>query len=348
MEKIRTGFIGLGGIARQRHVPGLRRIPEVEIVAVANRSRESAERAAREFGIPDVYDAWEQIIERPDIDAVFIGTWPYLHRAASVAALDAGKHVFCQARMAMNAIEARAMHASARKTGLVAMLCPVPFGLSVDATVARLVREHYLGSLRLVCAHSLSDAYLDPNTPMNWRKDHRFSGLNALTLGMYIEVIHRWFGATCSVSARTQVFVPERIDAEGNLVQVRIPDQFLVNAEMAPGVPVQYTISGASVHKLDAIDIHGTEGRLHYDVAKDTLFSARDGGPLEPAPIPAEERYDVAQWRVEEDFINAIRHGTPYHPDFEDGLNYMEVVQAIYDSAEDGCVRVLERTAAEN
>jgi predicted dehydrogenase len=176
---------------------------------------------------------------------------------------------------------------------------------------------------------------------MNWRKDHRFSGLNALTLGMYIEVIHRWFGATRSVSARTQIFVHERIDMEGNRLEVRIPDQFLVNAEMASGVPVQYTVSGVSTQKEDFIDVQGTEGRLYHDVAKDVLFGARDGGPLEPVSIPVQEQYDVAQWRVEEDFINAIRHGAPYHPDFDDGLKYMEVVQAIYDSAESGCVRIL-------
>lgn len=49
-----------------------------------------------------------------------------------------------------------------------------------------------------------------------------------------------------------------------------------------------------------------------------------------------EERYDVANWRVEEDFVRAIRAGAPYHPDFEDGLRYMGVVQAAHDSAASG------------
>jgi len=46
-----------------------------------------------------------------------------------------------------------------------------------------------------------------------------------------------------------------------------------------------------------------------------------------------EEAYDVENWCVEQDFIDAIRIGTPYHPDFEDGLRYMAVVQAVYKSA---------------
>ncbi len=100
MNTIRVGFVGLGGICRSRHVPGLRRLDGVDIVAVANRTRESSERAAAQFGIPEVCDSWQQIVERDDIDAVFIGTWPYLHKDVSIAALNSGKHVFCQARMA--------------------------------------------------------------------------------------------------------------------------------------------------------------------------------------------------------------------------------------------------------
>ena len=55
--------------------------------------------------------------------------------------------------------------------------------------------------------------------------------------------------------------------------------------------------------------------------------------PLEPED---DERYDVANWRVEQDFVDAIRQGAPYHPDFEDGLRYMKVIQAIHDAAATG------------
>jgi predicted dehydrogenase len=140
MHTIRVGFVGLGGICRQRHVPGLRRIEGVEIVAVANRSRASSERAAKELGVPVVCESWQELVARSDLDAVFIGTWPYMHRAITLAALDAGKHVFCQARMAMDLPEAMDMYERARAAGRVAMLCPVPFGLSIGAAIARLLQ----------------------------------------------------------------------------------------------------------------------------------------------------------------------------------------------------------------
>src|SRR5687767_15996318 len=100
---IRVGFIGAGGNSRLHHIPKLKAQPGVELTAVANRSKESGERAAKEFGIARVETDWRAIVAAPDIDAVCIGTWPYTHAEMTIAALEAGKHVLCEARMAMNA-----------------------------------------------------------------------------------------------------------------------------------------------------------------------------------------------------------------------------------------------------
>ncbi len=332
MNTIRVGFVGLGGICCERHVPGLRRIEGVEIAAVANRTRGSSEAAAREFGIPVVYDSWQELVARDDLDAVFVGTWPYMHCPISLAAFDAGKHVFCQARMAMNLAEAHMMYHVAKAAGRVAMLCPVPVGLSVDATVARWICEGRLGDVRYVRVQSFSDAYADPDAPMNWRKDHRMSGLNTLTLGMFVEVVHRWFGWTRAVQAWSQTFTPERVDAEGIRMPVRVPDQIVFDAEMESGLPVQYAFSGVVSGGKDAIAIHGTRGSLLYDVASDTLEFASKRQSV-PVAILREDAYDVANWRVERDFVDAVREGKPYRPNFEDGLRYMQVVQAVFDSA---------------
>jgi predicted dehydrogenase len=256
-----------------------------------------------------------------------------MHHPISIAALDAGKHVFCQARMAMDLQQAKEMYKKVAASNKVAALCPVPYGLSVDKTVARLLREGYLGELRLVRVTSLSDAYADPATPLNWRKDYLLSGLNALTVGMFIEVIHRWFGWTTLVSAHTQLFVPQRLDAKGKSVAVLIPDQFLFMAVVGDELPVQYTFSGAVRHPTDVIEIFGSKASLRYDVRADLLLCAGPGGDFTPVEIRPDEKYDVKNWRVEEDFVRAIREGFDYHPNFTDGLRYMQVLQAIYQSA---------------
>ena len=77
---IQIGLIGAGANTTLRHIPGFREQSGVEIAAVANRSRESGERIAGEYEIPKVYDNWLQLMEDDSIDAICVGTWPYMHR----------------------------------------------------------------------------------------------------------------------------------------------------------------------------------------------------------------------------------------------------------------------------
>ena len=126
-QNIRIGIVGAGGNTKAKHIPGFQALENVDLVGVCNRTRASSEAVAREFEIPRVYDDWQQVVADPDIDAVMIGTWPYMHALVTLAALDAGKHVLCEARLAMNAREAHAMWAASRKhPHLVAQVVPSP------------------------------------------------------------------------------------------------------------------------------------------------------------------------------------------------------------------------------
>ena len=97
-DTLRIGIIGAGANTRSRHIPGLRTQNSVEIVGVANRSLASSQKAAKELDIPKAYGDWTEIIADKSIEAVCIGTWPYTHAEMTIAALDAGKHVLCEAR----------------------------------------------------------------------------------------------------------------------------------------------------------------------------------------------------------------------------------------------------------
>ena len=113
---------------------------------------------AREFDIPRVYGNWEDLINDHEIDAIVIGAWPYLHCPVTLAALDAGKHVLTQARMAMNAREAQRMLDRSREyPSLTAMIVPSPYGLAGDAYMRSLIAAGFLGKLREVHVHGLID-----------------------------------------------------------------------------------------------------------------------------------------------------------------------------------------------
>src|SRR5580700_7000552 len=114
---VRIGIIGAGAFTTGRILPGFQKLPDVQVTAVANRRRETAEKVAGQFGVPAVMDDWRELIASPNVDAVLVGTPPYLHRETSLAALGRGKHVLCETRIAMSSVEAREMAAHAAAAG---------------------------------------------------------------------------------------------------------------------------------------------------------------------------------------------------------------------------------------
>jgi len=129
-HKLRIGIVGAGDIVKRRHLPGFKRRHDIEIVAVSNSTYESAEKFCQE-NVPSAVPIanWPALVALPDIDIVWIGTPPYMHSAVTVSALEAGKHVFCQARMSNDRAEAEEMVAASRRfPKQVTMLCPPTYG----------------------------------------------------------------------------------------------------------------------------------------------------------------------------------------------------------------------------
>ncbi|HUW81672.1 MAG TPA: Gfo/Idh/MocA family oxidoreductase [Phycisphaerae bacterium] len=337
MEKIRIGLIGAGGNTRSRHIPGFQAIESVEIVCVANRSAESGRKAADEFGIGRVHGHWIDVIGDTQVDAVCIGTWPHLHAATTCAALEAGKHVLCEARMAANTDEARQMLQAAQQSGLVAMLVPSPFGLKGDRVMRELIAAGYLGQVRELCVRALSDGLIHASVPLHWRQREDLSGVNIMALGILNETVQRWFGRTESVMAQTSVFAPRRPDPEtGDLQDVDIPDSLAVVARMATGAQCVYHLSGQAPHGGSMrLEAYGSEGALIYDLGDDTIMGAKVGDKqLSPIDIPADK---AGTSQVEEDFVEAIRNGRPVTmTSFADGLKYMRFTEAVRVSADQG------------
>jgi len=333
-DPIRVGIVGAGGNTVARHIPGLLARDDVEIVGVCNRSRESSERVAGEHGIARVYDRWTDLVAAPDIDAVVIGTWPYLHCRVTVAALDTGKHVLCEARMAMNASEARAMlDASLRHPELIAHLVPAPMSLHADETIRRLLADGYAGRILAVEVRD-GDTFLDAGAPLHWRQDHALSGVNVMSLGIWYETVMRWIGEATRVTAMGRTFTTMRRDAGGRPSAVRIPDHVDVLAEMACGAQASFRISRVTgFAPSPGAYLFGDEGTLHF--ADGRLFGGRKGDPTMvsiPLPTPPE-----AGWRVEEEFVNAIRGIEPVtRTTFEDGVRYMEFTEAVARSMTEG------------
>jgi predicted dehydrogenase len=333
-ETIRVGVIGAGANTTSRHIPGLQAIEGVEIVSICNRSRESSERVAKQFNIPTVYTNWLDLIEADDTDAIVIGTWPYMHARLTIAALNADKHVMCEARMAMNATEAHEMLATAQANPhLIAQIVPSPFTLGVDKTIKRLLAEGYLGDLLAIEAR-VGGTFLDKDSPLHWRQDFNLSGYNTMTMGIWYEAIMRWVGEATRVTALSKTFVKMRRSQEGDLRAVRVPEHIDVLADMACGAQLHLMVSGvAGLVGAPEVYLFGSDGTLRFSEGK--LYGGqRNDKQLSEITIPDHEK---GGWRVEEEFINAIRGKEPItHTSFEDGVKYMEFTEAALRSAADG------------
>ncbi len=346
-ETVRIGVVGAGANTRLRHIPGFQEIDGVEVVAVANRTEESGQRAADEFGIPKVYEHWTDLVDDLDIDAVCIGTWPYMHKTITLAALEAGKHVLTEARMAMDAEEARDMlAASLERPDLVTQIVPSPFTFAVDKTVARLVSEGYLGDLLSVDLTSHSGGFIDREGPMHWRYDRDLSGHNVMLMGIWYEALMRWIGPATSVTALGRTNVTSRGDAEGESHAISIPDHVEVIVEFASGPDGHMRFSSVTGHAPgDRVWLYGTEGTLRVDTAdvldatglhieRMTLSGGRRGDAgLALIAIADDDRGD---WRVEEEFVGAVRGTEEVRlTSFADGVKYMEFTEAVHCSSQE-------------
>jgi predicted dehydrogenase len=280
-----------------------------------------------------------EVIEDPNVDVVWIGTHPSMHREITIAALEAGKHVFTQARMAMDYADAKLMWEAAKKyPNLTTNISAPPHYMRGDKVVRRMLKDGYVGQPLNVVVQSYSDSYADPKAPRHWRQEAAVSGLNTLDVGMMVEVMNRWLGYARRVTAMEKTVYPTRQAADGSGEKpVERPDTLSVIAELENGALATMLFSGVARGAKDAnrFEIYGSEGTIRYLQGSDTILAGKAGdAELKPVEVSSA---DARAWTVEEDFVNAVRSGKrAVEPSFWDGLKYMEMTEAIFRSAKTG------------
>ncbi len=335
-EEVRIGLIGAGRNTRDRHIPGFQQVGGVEIASVANRSLESGRRVADQFNIPEVHENWRALLEDDSIGAVCIGTWPNMHRTLTVAALEAGKHVLCEARMAATAQDAREMLAASRRNpGLTAQIVPSPLSFKVDNMLQEMIGNGFLGELLSVELQSLGPDFVDTSSPLHWRHNRDISGFNILNMGIWYEAMIRWVGRATRVMAMTKVNVPYRSDESGVRHSVTIPDHVDILCELANGAQAHMKFSTATgLSNGNQVWLYGSEGTIRLDHRLNIYAGKRGDSEFTEIPVPEEKQ---GFWRVEEEFVNAIRGQEEItRTPFDVGVHYMEWTEAVTRSAQTG------------
>ena len=298
-------------------------------------SRDPARAAgvADEFGIAGTASSWEEIVESDEIDAVIVATPPVLHRPATLRALSAGKHVLCQARMARNLGEAREMlRAAEAAPDLVTCLYPPLPGLKGDRVMKRLLADGYVGDIREVRVTGAS--LLEPGDGYSWQQDPDVTGVNAMTMGMWAEVLNRWVGPATRVMATGASHRRTRMTDAGAEVDSVVPDSLGIAADLECGATATYHFSTAAAFGPgSSIEIYGSRGALVYTLFEERIEGATSGDDaLRPIPVSeSEERRQT----TDSEFVRAISRRNARPPGLPGGRQVHGVLGGRRDLAGD-------------
>ncbi len=332
-DLLRIGIIGAGQNTRTMHIPGFQAIAGVEVVVVANRSRESSQRVADEFGIPRIAENWQMVVADPEVDAICIGTWPYLHAEITCAALAKGKHVLTEARMARDLAEAQEMLAAAKKhSDLVTQVVPSPMTLSLDQTIREKIASGHLGAIREICVTHTTSGNADASSPLTWRQDFEMSGHNTMALGIFYEAVLRWMQEDVKVEcASAAIHTGQRTRSDGTMAEVKIPESLTVLGRYAGGARLIMHLSGVERGPArEEIRIHGSERSLRISIFTSEMWETDSSGVETSVVIDGALKQE---WRVEADFVDSIRDDAPVRlTDFETGVRTMRFTDDVWQA----------------
>ena len=169
MKKIGMGLIGPGFVAAH-HIDAVRRLGDVDIVAIAGSSQASAEKKAREYKVDRAYGDFHALIADPDIHVIHNTTPNHLHLPVILAALAAGKHVISDKPLALNPQEGRQILEAARAAKVANVVTFNYRGNPLVQQARGMVASGETGPVSFVHGFYLQDWMTDPNV-YSWRSD---------------------------------------------------------------------------------------------------------------------------------------------------------------------------------
>jgi predicted dehydrogenase len=343
VDDIRIGLFGYGFIAGA-HVEALRTAGG-HIVAVCGPHRERAEAFVRRHSIDHVYTEPADMLARDDIAAVVVASPDASHAPLSIAAAQAGKHVFCEKPLATSLADARAMVEAVHENDRVGMTGFLLRGAPVVRQIAAAIRQGEVGTVISLHAQRFNASLLQPGAAYSWRTDQAQSGLGVLgDLGSHmVDLALLLVGPISEVSADIMTYVRELPEpATGRPVPMRLDDDVTLGLRFASGA--HGTVSLSRVGLADAhlplgrsqIVLNGSRLAIVTDGIAHATAHHLDSTPQEWA-VDEQAAHDdhgaLLAYLGEElmrSFLEAIRSGTPAPPTLDDGL----AVQAVLDAAE--------------
>src|SRR6202049_3036428 len=328
-DKIRLGLIGAsvsGTWSSRSHLPAVQASSEVELTAVCTTRAQSAEAARQAYGARLAFDDYRKMIASPEIDAIAVVVRVPSHYAPTKAALEAGKHVYCEWPLGRTTAEAVELAALAKANGLVTVV-----GLQARVNPAmmymkELIEAGFVGDVMAVHVSLMREGVLSRPSHRTWQRDAEL-GANTLTIanGHTVDAMRFVTGDFRRLSAVVATQAKQWLDTGTNtMLDVTSPDNVLLSGRLAGGGVVAGHLAAipfaGSGYRMEIYGRDGTLVAMGEDspqLSQVFLPGAQGGNTLAPIPVP--QRFTVAA------------PGTPSGEAINVGQMYTLFAQAIRD-----------------
>ena len=371
MKRIGIGLLGYGSIGKihtlsYRQLPLLYpgKLPETVLEGICTSNPRTAERAAKDGGFRRGFTDTAELLEQDCVDVVDCCLPNFLHRQVLLQAFAAGKHVYCEKPLAVNAEEARQITAAAEKHGVhVGMTFNFRF-IPALMRAKELIDEGLLGEVYSFRAEYFHTGYQNPDRPMSWRMRKELSGGGALVdLGSHvIDLTRHLLGEFASVRGLVHTYIDQRPTSQGSEDKqpVTVDDAAWIEVRLQSGGIGTIEVSRFATGALDDlnIEIYGQKAALMFRLMDANWLywfdATRPGGPMGgqrgwtrletvqhyPGATLPPPRSILGWTRTHAEnqyvFLKAVSEGLAPQPGVLDGLRCQLIMDAAYRSAESG------------
>jgi predicted dehydrogenase len=364
MQSIGIGLIGTGFMGKAhalafgavRAVMG--DVPDVRLEVLCDTPGDKADQMAAQFGFARATDDWHDLIADPKVDIVSITTPNGLHHEMALAAIAAGKHVYCEKPLALTLDQARGMRDAATAAGVKTMVGYNYIKNPAFTHACRLIKSGAIGRIVHFRGWVDEDYQANPELPWTWRARIADAGLGALgDMGCHlVSMTYGLVGPIDSLIADMQTVHETRPLADGSgRAKVENEDTATALVRFANGVQGSISTSRSAWGRKSRLawEVHGTEGMLCFDqermnelqLYQNTGDGAEQGfktiltspahapyGNFCPAPGHQLGFNDLKVIEAAA-LLNAIANDTPAYPDFNAAFEFEKVIHAVATAA---------------
>jgi predicted dehydrogenase len=352
MSILKVGLVGAsakGGWSPVAHIPALKALKNVKLAALCTSQPESAKEASVAFKIERAYHKVSDLVNQPDIDIISTVVKIPNHYEVVQAALKAGKHVYCEWPLGANLQETEELTELAHAKGLTTAIGLQGYQAPEFLYLKKLLDEGWFGQVVSVKMTMQTKASSERMSKQAWEEEkHRKATLFSIVGGHTLFYLAHIFGGISEVAGQLTTQLKElTLKDSGKKVKNDVPDQISIQGLLNGEIPFASQISAVPHHSNGwRLEVHGTEGTIKASskmlpqITPIKIMGAKGDNELINMEVPIElvkfnylpEGPAGNVGRNYGSMVEAIEHGSEFHPNFDDALKMHKLLHTIEES----------------